>query len=105
MPLAADMLGIGVPVEEGIRIGDTVQVLSSITSVSTASPMTTIANPNGATILELNASVSTSVASLIFHASTDLDRPYTLYNVGSAAVLIFPPASANFNGSSAHRLP
>lgn len=80
MPLAVDLIGSGMPVEQAIREGDT-------TLYVVASTGTTIGGPNGATIIECAASGG---GKLTFLATTELDRQYTIYNPGTALSIIVP---------------
>lgn len=97
MPLAQDLMGVGMTAEEALREGDVgPQFLSSVTSSFTggaASTASTIGGPNGATILELQGS---SGAALVFLNTTEKDRWYTLYNTGSNAISIFCPIGSSF---------
>lgn len=98
MALAQDLMGIGESAEEAIRVGDIgPQYLTGLggSAISTA---TQIGGPVGATLLELNVTTA-SVGSVVFKATTELDRFYTILNSSSNAGNVFPPTStASFNG-------
>lgn len=97
MPLAQDLIGLGMPPEEAIREGDVgPQYISTFTG-GAASTATTIGGPTGATLLECNGSAS---AALVFLSTTERDRWYTIYNTGSNALNIFCPIGSSFQAST-----
>lgn len=93
MPLAIDLMGVGMAAEEALREGDVGPQLVTTFSGQAASTASTIGGPNGATILELQGSAS---AALTFMSNTERDRWYTIYNTGSNAVNIFCPIGSSF---------
>ncbi len=84
MPLAKDLMGVGMAPEEAIREGDVIQYVVPSTG-------TNIGGPTGATIIELAS--GTSGAILTFLNTTEIDRTYWLYNTGTA-VSVNVPVSA-----------
>jgi hypothetical protein len=105
MTLTKDLMGIGVAAEEAIRVGDVGPQYLATLGGSAVSTATQIGGPNGATILELNpGSVAGSVNSVVFLATTELDRTYTLINSNSTnSANVFPAtaSAASFNGLGA----
>lgn len=93
MPLAQDLMGVGMTAEEAIREGDVGPQFINTFTGGAASTASTIGGPNGATILELQGSAS---AALVFLSTTEKDRWYTIYNTGSNAVNIFCPIGSSF---------
>jgi hypothetical protein len=95
MARAIDLMGIGVNAEEANRDGDIgPQYYTSATATITSVQSTTsiIGGPNGATIIEFNAS---SAAAVTFHPNTEIDRTYTLYNSGGTTMTIYTPVSTS----------
>ncbi len=98
MPLAQDIVAIGEPAEEALRVADSGPLTLSGLGGSTQTLATKVGGPTGATLLECNPTTN-AVSSIVFLSTTELDREYTIENVsGSNAMNIFPPVGGNFNG-------
>lgn len=98
MSLTKDLMGVGVTAEEAIRVGDVGPQYLTVLGGSAISTATQIGGPNGATILEINVTTSTS-GSVVFLPTTEIDRWYTIVNSSSNAGNVFPCcAGSSFNG-------
>ncbi len=99
MSLATDLMGLGMPPEQGARLG--YSALTTIAGVGTAQ-VGGAAIPNG--VNNVLATATAGQTAFALPSTAELNVPYLFTNgsVAATAALIFPPSGGNINGVGAN---
>jgi len=93
--LATDLMGVGMPQEQAIRLGTS--ALTTIAGVGTA-------QSGGASIPQLTNNVLATTAggqtALVLPSTAEIGVPYFVTNSTSTAALVFPPSGGSINAAS-----
>lgn len=96
MSLAVDLMGIGLPQEQAVRLG--FSDLTTIAGVGTA-------QSGGASIPNFVNNVLATTAggqtALVLPSDAELEMPYSVVNSSSTAALVFPPSGGAINAAAA----
>jgi len=95
MALAVDLMGVGLPQEQAVRIG-----LSNPTAVTTAGTTTGTATVLNASVTNVELTTAGSQTGLRLPADAELFVPYLVRNTTSTGGNIYPPTGGFINAAS-----
>ena len=95
MSLAVDLMGVGLPQEQAVRLG--FSALTTIAGVGTAQ-VGGAAIP--ASVNNVLATTSGGQTALVLPAAAELEVPYMVVNSTATAALIFPPSGGSINAAA-----
>lgn len=96
MSLATDLMGLGLPPEQGVRLG--YSALTTIAGVGTAQAGAA-AIPNGTN--NVLATTAGGATAFVLPSTAELNVPYLVTNSTATAALVFPPTSGTINAAAA----
>lgn len=97
MSLAVDLMGVGLPQEQAVRLG--FSALTTIAGAGTTQGAATAIPKDTNNVLATTAGGATA---LRLPSDAELNIPYVVTNSSSTAALIFPPTSGTINAQSAN---
>jgi len=96
MSLSTDLMGVGMPSEQAIRLGTS--ALTTIAGVGTA-------QSGGAAIPVLVNNVLATTAggatAFVLPSTAEIDVPYSVVNSSATTALVYPPTSGTINAAAA----
>lgn len=95
MSLAVDLMGLGMPQQQAVRLGES--ALTTIAGVGTAQSGAA-AVPAGTN--DVLATTSGGQTAFVLPSLAPLGFPYTVTNSSSTAALVFPPVGGAINAAS-----
>lgn len=95
MPLTTDLLGLGLPAEQAVRIGT--QANSAITAAGTTAADATVM-VKGQDFVSMTASGSDGIK---LPSDAELMHDYWVYNSSGSTGKVYPPTSGTLNGGTA----
>ena len=96
MSLAVDLLGVGMPPEQGSRLG--YSALTTIAGVGTAQ-VGAAAIPNFTN--NVLATTAGGATAFVLPSTAELNMPYLVTNSTATAALVFPPSGGAINAAAA----
>ncbi len=97
MPLAVDLIGIGMPPEQAVRLG--FSTLTTIAGAGTAQVGGTAIPVDVSNVL---ATTGASDTALVLPSGAELEVPYMVTNSSATTALVYPPSSGTINAASAN---
>mgnify|MGYP001582528693 CR=1 FL=1 len=95
MSLAVDLIGIGMPPEQSVRLG--FSALTTIAGVGTAQTGGA-AIPAG--VNNVLATTAGGQTALVLPSGAELEVPYMVTNSSATAALVFPPSGGQINAAA-----
>lgn len=96
MSLAVDLMGVGLPQEQAVRLG--FSDLTTIAGVGTAqSGAASIPN----FVNNVLATTAGGQTAFVLSSDIEIDVPYSVVNSSSTAALVFPPSGGAINAAAA----
>lgn len=94
MALAVDLMGVGLPQEQSVRLG--FSDLTTVAGVGTAQV--------GAAAIKVNNILATTAVgqtAFVLPSDAELEVPYLVTNSTATAALVFPPSGGTINAAAA----
>lgn len=95
MALAVDLMGLGLPQEQSVRLG--LSDLTTLAGVGTAQV--------GAAAIRVNNTLATTAGgatAFVLPSDAELEVPYFVTNSSATAALVFPPSGGTINAAAAN---
>lgn len=95
MALAVDLMGLGLPQEQSVRLG--FSDLTTLAGVGTAQ--------SGAAAIRVNNTLATTAVgqtAFVLPSDAELEVPYLVTNSSATAALVFPPTGGTINAAAAN---
>lgn len=95
MALAVDLMGLGLPQEQSVRLG--FSDLTTLAGVGTAQ--------SGAAAIRVNNTLATTAGgqtAFVLPSDAELEVPYLITNSSATTALVFPPTGGTINAAAAN---